>query len=81
LPSGAEAVIAPAALYVHILMEHFRQRGEWLLQGSYTWAADRDGGKHLAVGVFGRQRPLIVSPIPEATGRGIGAMPVIVPVE
>src|SRR5438552_3275553 len=81
LPAGARAVIAPAALYVHLLVEHHRQRGEWLLQQRYTWAADRSGATHLAVGVFGQQRPLLVSPIPEGSGRGLGVMPVVVPVE
>lgn len=37
------------------------------------------GYVHLAVGVFGQQRPLLVSPIPESTGRGLGVMPVVVP--
>ncbi len=81
LPGGARAIIGPAALYVHILVEHQRKHGEWLLQQRYTWAADRVGNTHLAVGVFGRERPLLVSPIPEATGRGLGVMPVVVPVE
>lgn len=103
LPAGMEATIAPAALYVWILYEHFRQHGEWPLRQCYTWAADRSrvhavstaedasgrlqpggtsasaGYVHLAVGVFGQQRPLLVSPIPEPSGRGLGVMPILVP--
>ncbi|MDQ3702711.1 MAG: hypothetical protein M3442_17570 [Chloroflexota bacterium] len=107
LPHGAEATIAPAALYVWLLQEHFRQHGEWPLRQCYTWTADRSrvhsqstaedaSGRpqprgngasadasveyvHLAVGVFGQQRPLLVSPIPEPSGRGLGVMPIIVP--
>ncbi len=99
LPPGAVATIAPAALYVWLLVEHHRLQGEWLLRQCYTWAADRSWegtgpaspGKgslvratarelHLAVGVFGQARPLLVSRIPEPSGRGLGVMPVIAPV-
>jgi hypothetical protein len=79
MPAGVEPAIGPAALYVWLLVEHHRQQGEWLLSGCYTWAADRAGDAHLAVGVFGRQRPLLVSPIPEGSGRGIGVLPLILP--
>ncbi len=82
LPSGARAVIGPAALYVWLLVEHHRRQGEWLLRGAYTWAADTvelAGGAHLAVGVFGEQRPLVVTPVPEGSGAGIGALPLVVP--
>ena len=79
LPGGAVPAIGPAALYVWLLVEHHRRHGEWLLQQRYTWAADTAGTAHLVVGVFGQQRPLMVSPVPEATGRGIGALPLIVP--
>jgi hypothetical protein len=84
LPGGVLAVIGPAALYIWLLMEHHRRRGEWLLRGAYTWAADivdlAGGGEvHLAVGVFGEQRPLVVTPVPEGFGAGIGAMPLVLP--
>ncbi|MGH2351047.1 MAG: hypothetical protein ACRDI2_18945 [Chloroflexota bacterium] len=79
LPPGAVAAIGPAALYAWLLTEHHRRYGEWLLRQCYTWAADRSGGTHLAVGVFGRERPLLVSPLPEGTGRGVGIMPLVVP--
>jgi hypothetical protein len=81
LPAGAGATIGPAALYVWLLVEHHRRHGEWLLRQCFTWAADRSGGTHLAVGVFGRDRPLIVSPVPELNGQGLGVMPLIVPWE
>jgi hypothetical protein len=37
------------------------------------------GATHLGVGAFGSQRPILVSPIPEGSGRGVGVMPVVVP--
>jgi hypothetical protein len=79
LPPGASATIAPAALYVWLLVDHQARQGEWLLRQCFTWAADRSGTTHLAVGVFGQARPLIVSPVPELTGQGLGVMPIIVP--
>jgi hypothetical protein len=82
LPRGVVARIAPAAVYVWLLVEHHRLHGEWLLDGQYTWAADHAGGAsgtHLVVGVFGRDRPLVVSPLPEGTGRGVGVMPIVLP--
>jgi hypothetical protein len=79
LPPGAVGTVGPAALYVWLLVDHQRRQGEWLLRQCFTWAADRSGGTHLAVGVFGQARPLIVSPIPELTGQGLGLLPLIVP--
>jgi hypothetical protein len=79
LPAGAAAGVAPAALYVWLLVDHHAREGEWLLRQCFTWAADPSGGTHLAVGVFGQARPLIVSPVPELTGRGLGLMPLILP--
>ena len=79
LPAGARAVVGPAALYVAVLVAHHGGTGEWLLAQRYTWAADRSGATHLAVGAFGRERPILVSPIPEGYGRGLGVMPVVVP--
>ena len=81
LPPGATATIGPAALYVWLLWERYRASGEWLLSQRYTWAADRSGSTHLAVGVFGRERPLLVSPIPEGMGRGLGVLPLVLPLE
>ncbi len=79
LPAGTKVVIGPAALYVWLLVEHHRRYGEWLLRQCYTWAADRSGEAHLAVGVFGQDRPLLVSPIPEGMGRGVGVLPLVLP--
>src|SRR5919109_429127 len=79
LPPGAVPMIAPAALYVWLLVEHRRRRGEWLLAQAYAWAADRWRDTHLVVGVFGRERPLLVSPLLEGSGRGVGLAPVVVP--
>lgn len=91
LPPDAVSIVAPAALLVWLLVEHQRLYQEWLLQGTFTWAADTyrpdsptsgvtvPGEIHLAVGVFGRTQPLIVSSVPEGRGRGIGLLPVIVP--
>jgi hypothetical protein len=79
LPPHVRPTIQPAALYAWLLWEHARHHGEWLLQGRYTWCADRSGTTHLALGVFGRERPLLVTPIPEGHGRGLGAWPILVP--
>jgi hypothetical protein len=79
LPPGAVAGVGPAALYVWLLVDHHAREGEWPLRQCFTWTADASGETHLAVGVFGRERPLIVSPIPEASGRGLGLMPLIFP--
>jgi hypothetical protein len=79
LPPRVVARIAPAALYVWTLWMHRRTEGEWPLSGCYTWAADRSGTARLAVGIFGRERPIVVSPIPEGSGRGIGVMPIVFP--
>jgi hypothetical protein len=79
LPAGTMPIVGAAALYVWLLVEHRRRHGEWLLRQCYTWAADRSGPAHLAVGVFGEARPLIVSPVPEGSGQGLGVMPLVVP--
>jgi hypothetical protein len=79
LPPGAVAAVGPAALYVWLLIDHHARDGAWPLRQCFTWAADASGETHLAVGVFGQARPLIVSPIPEASGRGLGLMPLILP--
>lgn len=79
LPAHTRPEIGGASLYVWLFVAHHQEHGTWPIAGCYTWAADRGSAGRLAVGVFGRDRPLVVSPIPEATGRGIGVMPVIVP--
>lgn len=79
LPDGTQATVAPAALYTWLLWEHHRQHGDWLLRQCYTWSLDEWRDTHLIVGAMGMERPLIVSPLPEGYGRGVGLMPVIVP--
>jgi len=78
LPPGLAATIAPAAVYAWLLMQHHRATGAFPLAGHYTWTSDRYRATHLALGVFGRDRPLLVAPIPELRGRGIGVLPVVV---
>ncbi|HEX2035483.1 MAG TPA: hypothetical protein VHS99_15000 [Chloroflexota bacterium] len=79
LPPGTRAEIGPAALYVWLFVEHHRRHGAWPLNQQYAWAADHSAGIHLAVGVFGQQRPLLVSLVPEGLGRGVGLMPLVFP--
>ncbi len=77
-PRGCQAVIGSAAMYVQILWYHARTTGEFPLVGGYTWTSDRYAEGHLVVGVFGRERPIVVGPHPKS-GRGIGVMPLIAP--
>ena len=79
LPAATRLVVGSATTYCWLLLDHHRRTGEWLLAGRYTWTADLAGGMRVAVGVFGRERPLLVSPIPEGQGRGIGIMPLVEP--
>lgn len=82
-PEGCRALIAPAAVYVALLWRHQQTTGGFPLAGTYTWTSNTwtpsqypDG--HLVVGIFGRDRPIVVGPHPKS-GRGIGVMPVVVP--
>lgn len=83
LPTGAVATVGSAATYAWLLTEHHRTAGEWLLSQCFTWCADEYGpserGIHLVVGVMGQSRPIMVSPLPEGTGRGVGLLPLVVP--
>lgn len=78
VPGGCHAIIGQAATYVEILWRHALATGEFPLAGGYTWASDEYADGHLVVGIFGRERPIVVGPHPES-GRGIGVMPLIVP--
>ncbi|HVC35189.1 MAG TPA: hypothetical protein VNL16_16875 [Chloroflexota bacterium] len=80
VPVGCRAIIGQAAVYVQILWCHCQATGEFPLAGGYTWASETYPEGHLVVGVFGRERPLVVGPHPKS-GRGIGVMPLIVPAE
>ena len=77
LPAGAQPAIASAAAYGWLLIEHHRTRTEWLLSRVLTWTADDLGGTPLAIGVFGGG--LLVSPLPEGRGAGVGLLPLLVP--
>jgi hypothetical protein len=95
LPSGARAGLGAAASYVWLLQEHHKSTGEWLLKSCFTMTLDRVGdavapvgpagelavgtGVPVVVGVFGGERPILVSPLPEGRGRGVGLMPLVVP--
>ena len=77
LPDGIEPVIGSAAAYGWLLTEHQRLHGEWLLSRTLTWTADDLGGTHIAIGVFGGG--LLVSPLPEGRGAGVGLLPLLIP--
>jgi hypothetical protein len=77
LPAGAVAVLGSAAAYGWVFVEHHRAHGEWLLGRTFTWTADHLGGTHLAIGVFGGG--LLVSPLPEGRGAGVGVLPLLLP--
>ncbi|HWP28517.1 MAG TPA: hypothetical protein VNM50_03165, partial [Chloroflexota bacterium] len=80
LPPGTAATIAPAAAYVWLLEHHRCATGSYPFTQRYTWAVDRYQERaHLAVGVFGQHRPLLVVPLPEGRGAGVGVWPVVVP--
>jgi hypothetical protein len=80
LPPGTAATIAPAAAYVWLLEHHRQATGRYPFTQRYTWAVDRyQAHAHLAVGVFGQHRPLLVVPLPEGRGAGVGVWPVVVP--
>ena len=88
LPPGARSGIASAAAYVWLFTEHHRRTGEWLLTNCFTFTMDRhhpergtqpQTGVPIVVGVFGGARPILVSPLPEGRGRGVGLMPLILP--
>lgn len=80
LPLGVVACIAPAAAYVWLLQHHRGVFGAYPFVQRYTWAADRYQDRtHLVVGVFGQERPLLVPPLTEGRGGGVGAWPLVVP--
>jgi hypothetical protein len=79
LPTGVEPAIGSAAAYGWLLAEHQRRLGEWLLARVFTWTADDLGGTPLAIGVFGGG--LLVSPLPEGRGAGVGLLPLLIPAD
>jgi hypothetical protein len=65
---------------VWLLEEHRARWGEYPFAQLYAWACDQYQERaRLAVGVFGQRRPLLVVPVVEGRGSGIGLWPVIVP--
>ena len=76
---GLVPALGSAALYLSLLVAHHRRRGVWLLARRYTWTADAAAGRPVAIGAFGAQRPILLSTVPEPTGRGIGVLPLIIP--
>ncbi len=80
VPAGCHAVIGQAAAYVYVIDRHYTDTGSFPLAGAYCWTSDQYRETHLVVGVFGRERPIIVAPLPEKQGRGVGVMPLIVPI-
>ena len=79
LPDGCEAMIGSAATYVYLIGRHRADLGTFPLAGYYTWACDRYRDTNLVVGVFGRKRPIVVAPLSEKQGKGVGVMPLIAP--
>ena len=81
LPDGCEALIGSAATYVYLLSHHRAAKGTFPIPGYYTWTSDRYRETQLVVGVFGRERPIVVAPLSEKQGKGVGVMPLIVPAQ
>lgn len=80
LPTASAPVIAPAAAYVWLLEQHHAASGQYPFAKLYTWAVDRyQDGTHLVVGVFGQRLPLLVAPLVEEHGGGVGVWPLVVP--
>lgn len=78
LPEGARAAIGSAAVYEWLLQDHRARTGEWLLTRCFTWSTDTDErGYPVAVGAFGGR--VLVSPLPEGRGRGVGLLPLVLP--
>lgn|GEM_PF-6057016 len=80
LPSGTTAALGSAAVYTWLLDDHHTRAGEWLLPSCFAWTLDGHRSSHLVVGAFGRTQPILVSPLPEGRGSGVGVMPLVVPV-
>ena len=81
LPDGCEVLIGSAATYVYLIGRYRTDMGVFPIAGYYTWTRDRYRDTHLVAGVFGRERPIVVAPLSEKQGKGVGVMPLIVPAE
>ena len=64
------ALIVSAATYVYLLSHHPGGQGTFPNPGYYTWTSDRYRETHLVVGVFGRERPIVVAPLSGEAGEG-----------
>ena len=80
VPAGTTATLAPAAAYVWLLERHHSETGGYPFSQLYAWAVDEYQARaRLVVGVFGQQRPLVVAPLVEGHGSGVGVWPLLVP--
>jgi hypothetical protein len=80
LPAGVAATIGPAAAYVWLLEQHRAATGGYPFAQLYAWAVDEYQARaRLVVGVFGQQRPIILAPLVEGHGGGVGVWPLVVP--
>ena len=80
VPAGTAATVAPAAAYVWLLERHRAATGAYPYSRLYSWAVDEYQARaRLVVGVFGQQRPLLVAPLVEGRGSGVGLWPLLVP--
>ncbi|HZS00216.1 MAG TPA: hypothetical protein VFE37_15990 [Chloroflexota bacterium] len=80
LPPGVAATIGPAAAYVWLLEQHRAATGAYPFAQLFAWAVDEYQARaRLVVGVFGQQRPLLVAPLVEGRGGGVGVWPLLVP--
>ncbi|HEY7061771.1 MAG TPA: hypothetical protein VII06_09840 [Chloroflexota bacterium] len=80
LPPDAAATIAPAAAYVWLLEQCCAATGAYPFAQLFAWAVDEYQARtHLVVGVFGQRDPLIVAPLVEGRGAGVGVWPLVVP--
>ncbi|HLH21050.1 MAG TPA: hypothetical protein VK066_00890 [Chloroflexota bacterium] len=79
LPASVAATIGPAAAYVWLLEQHRAATGAYPYTQRYAWAVDEYQARaRLVVGVFGQQ-PLVLAPLVEGRGSGVGAWPLLVP--
>jgi hypothetical protein len=80
LPPMLIATLAPAAVYVWLCQRHSETTGTYPLSGCYTLTADvYQGRAPVVVGVIGQRNPLVVAPLVEGHGAGVGGWPVVLP--
>jgi hypothetical protein len=80
LPPTLIATLAPAAAYVWLCQRHYETTGNYPLARRYTLTADvYQERAPIVVGVFGQHNPLLVAPLVEGHGAGVGGWPVVLP--